>query len=432
MKNKTISPKILSYLVLGFFVGIFLFVRSFMGLYVFNYRLGELGVLFCFILTSFYVLFIYKKKLLGKSVDSIYLLLIFSFFLILFVSNSNILDTYTFKSSSYIWTISFIFVGIYIYENTNFDEIFLKIFRFILPLVYFLLVLAPPATKELLASFFGTYSDKFELHKGSDLLIIFVIVMMINNKKLNEKNFEHYYFVSLSGLFLPLLMFKSRAAFISAALFFIIEIFKNKKNLLSNNKKLLQLLLLFILFFSISVSFISESKTLDKDDSIVGLASIVEFRYQSYNEQNEGLPIFFIRDNRLYSADGNLNWRLQIWQDVWDDLSNSENNILFGYGYKDKIPAMDIEERQGIDLMNENVHNNFVNIFARGGLIQLFLFLSFYYFVVSTYKEKHGNYNILIYILPILFCAFFDAAMENAHFPLLYYFFLGRLYIKEY
>ena len=88
MKNKTISPKILSYLVLGFFVGIFLFVRSFMGLYVFNYRLGELGVLFCFILTSFYVLFIYKKKLLGKSVDSIYLLLIFSFFLILFVSNS--------------------------------------------------------------------------------------------------------------------------------------------------------------------------------------------------------------------------------------------------------------------------------------------------------------------------------------------------------
>ena len=63
---------------------------------------------------------------------------------------------------------------------------FLKIFRFILPLVYFLLVLAPPATKELLASFL-VYSDKFELHKGSDLLIIFVIVMMINNKKLNEK-----------------------------------------------------------------------------------------------------------------------------------------------------------------------------------------------------------------------------------------------------
>ena len=394
MKNKIISPKILSYLVLFFFVGVFLFVRSFMGLYVFNYRLGELGVLFCFILTGFYVLSIYKKKLLGKYADLIYLLVIFSFFLISFITNSNILDTYTFKSSSYIWTISFIFVGIYVYKNTNFDEIFLKIFKFILPLVYFLLVLAPSTIKEFLTNFFGIYSDKFELHKGSDLLIIFLIVMMINNKKLSEKNFEQYYFVSLSGLFLPLLMFKSRAAFISAVLFFIIEVSKNRKNLFSNNKKILSFFLIFILLFSLSVSFISESKTLDKDDSIVGLASIIEFRYQSYNEQDEGLPIFFIRDERLYSADGNLNWRLQIWQDVWHDLRNSGNNILIGYGYKDKIPAMDIEERQGIDLMNENVHNNFVNILARGGLIQLFLFFSFLLFnvrFVLRYPPKSSS-----------------------------------------
>ncbi len=432
MKNKLINSKILSYLILGFFTCIFLFVRSFMGMYLFNYRIGELGVLFCLILTGFYILFIHRKKLLGNSVDLVYLLIIFSFFLILIISNSNIFDTYTFKSSSYIWTISFIFVGIYIYKNVNFDEISLNVFRLLLPIIYCLLVITPPFIKEALMNFFGDYSDKFELHKGSDLLIIFVIVMMLNNEKLNKNRFGHYYFVTISGLFIPLLMFKSRAAFISVVAYFIIEVLRNKKNLFSNRKQILTLFLLFTLFFGFSVSFISNSQTLDKDDSIVGLASIVEFRYQSYNEQNEGLPIFFVRDNRLYSADGNLNWRLQIWQDVWHDLSNSGKSILFGYGYKNKIPAMDIEERQGIDLKNENVHNNFVNIFARGGLIQLFLFLSFYYFIVSTYKNKYGNYSILIYILPILFCAFFDAAMENAHFPLLYYFFLGRLYIKEY
>ena len=82
--------------------------------------------------------------------------------------------------------------------------------------------------------------------------------------------------------------------------------------------------------------------------------------------------------------------------------------------------------------MNENVHNNFVNIFARGGLIQLFSLFKFYYFVVSTYKEKHGNYNILIYILPILFCAFFDLRNGKCTFSFTMYFFLGRLYIKEY
>ena len=46
-------------------------------------------------------------------------------------------------------------------------------------------------------------------------------------------------------------------------------------------------------------------------------------------------------------------------------FKKSNRTILFGYGYKDKIPAMNIEERQGIDLKNENVHNNFVNILAR-------------------------------------------------------------------
>ena len=69
MKNKLINSKILSYLILGFFTCIFLFVRSFMGMYLFNYRIGELGVLFCLILTGFYILFIHRKKLLGNSVD---------------------------------------------------------------------------------------------------------------------------------------------------------------------------------------------------------------------------------------------------------------------------------------------------------------------------------------------------------------------------
>ena len=432
MENRLNSSKIFSYLILGIFIGIFLFVRSFMGIYILNFRLGELGVLFCFLLTIFYVLFIYKKKLIDRSIELNYLLIILSFFIVLIVSDSNILDTYTYKSSSYIWTMSFILVGTYVYSNTDFDEIIFKFFRLLLPVIYCFLVLIPTGIKEFFIEFFGTYSDKFEMHKGSDLLIMYVIVFMINNKKLNENNLNIYYFISISSLFLPLFMFKSRAAFIAAVGFFIIEVLRNRKVLFPERKKTIILFLLFILFFSLSVTFISESRTLDKDDSIVGLTSIVEFRYQSYNEQNEELPLFFIRDNRLYSADGNLNWRLQIWQDVWVDLKKSNKDILFGYGYKDKIPAMNIEERQGIDLKNENVHNNFVNLFARGGLLQFSLFISFYYFVITRYKSKHGNYDILIYILPILFCSFFDAAMENAHFPLLYYFFLGRLHIKEY
>ena len=196
MKNKLNSSRTLSYLILGLFIGIFLFVRSFMGIYIFNFRLGELGVLFCFLLTGFYVLFIYKKKLIDKSIELNYLLIILSFFLVLLFSDSNILDTYSYKSSSYIWTMSFMILGAYLYSNNNFDDILFKFFRFLLPLIYCFLVLIPNGIKEFFMEFFGTYSDKFEMHKGSDILIMYVIVFMINNRKLKENDLNIYFLLA--------------------------------------------------------------------------------------------------------------------------------------------------------------------------------------------------------------------------------------------
>ena len=431
MENRLNKMSILTFLILTFFAGIFLFVRSFMGIYLFNFRIGELGVLFCFLLSGFYVLFLYRKKLIEKKIGITYLLIIFSFFLVLIISGSSILDTYTYKASSYIWTMSFILVGVFVYNNIDFDEIFLKIFGSFLPLIYFLLVLIPENIKQLLIDFFGTYSDKYEMHKGSDLLIMYLIVFMINNRKLSKNNLYIYYFVIISSLYLPLFMFKSRSAFFAALIFILVEVLRNKKVIFNGNKRTISLVLLFFVVFNLSVFFITNSKTLDKDASVVDLISLAESRYQAYNQDVE-MPMFFYRNNRLYSADGNLNWRLQIWQDVFYDMKRSNQTLLFGYGFKDKIPAMEKVERTGLDFKNENVHNNFINIYARGGLLQLSLFIGFYYFVVTRYKEKFGNFDILIYIIPILFCSFFDASMENSHFPLLYYFFLGRLLIKEY
>ena len=65
----------------------------------------------------------------------------------------------------------------------------------------------------------------------------------------------------------------------------------------------------------------------------------------------------------MYSEDATANWRLQIWQDIIEDLSEKELYI-FGYGYEEIIPAMDDVERKGTDGTNEHVHNYFVNITA--------------------------------------------------------------------
>ena len=99
---------------------------------------------------------------------------------------------------------------------------------------------------------------------------------------------------------------------------------------------------------------------------------------------------------------------------------------MYGYGYKDIIPAMTIDERKGRDGLNEHVHNFLVNIFARGGILQLIIFILFYYFLTSKTK----NITVFSYILPLLVVCFFDASMENAHFPILFYFFLP-VFMKE-
>ena len=88
---------------------------------------------------------------------------------------------------------------------------------------------------------------------------------------------------------------------------------------------------------------------------------------------------------------------------------------------------MDDPKRQGRDGLNENVHNFLVNNYARGGLIQLGIFMSLYWFLFFRNKDK----SIFIYTLPFFMVSFFDASMENAHFPIIFYFFLGSLFKEE-
>ena len=66
-----------------------------------------------------------------------------------------------------------------------------------------------------------------------------------------------------------------------------------------------------------------------------------------------------------------------------------KNIFLTGYGFNEKIPAMNDPLRAGDDGLNENIHNFLLNVFASGGvfhfIIYLFLFL-FYDFKIKNYS----------------------------------------------
>ena len=102
-KNIKIIEKILSNFIFSTLFFVLIFTRSFFGLKLFGFRLGELFVAFGLVLLvlSSFLYFFNKNIFKNFPYKSFYLFLIF-FMISLFVNNGSILSTYTYKSSSFI------------------------------------------------------------------------------------------------------------------------------------------------------------------------------------------------------------------------------------------------------------------------------------------------------------------------------------------
>lgn len=420
-KNKTFNNAVFSFIVLTF-----LFGRSFVGIYIFGFRLGELLALLSFLGTT--LLVVKNTELIdfyGKKIIYSCYLILFSFLISFTLSNSIITNTYTFKSSSYLWAISWLFFGYFYFKNFNFKRVHLIILNFSLIYLYVLSTVNYPS---LFITFLKNYSDKWDFNKASSVMLCFIIVILLNNKLSLLKNYSLDFFLLASALYLPLILYKSRGSFIAFLLFIFIQIFENRKILFKSVKRYVPTICLSIIVLitsSLNIINADIEELVSSEFSVFGSSGIVEKLAGQKDTNVDAFFSFYSRDNRIFSTDGNVNWRIQIWQDVIFDLKDQEKT-LYGYGYKDIIPAMTVDERKGSDGLNEHVHNFLVNIFARGGILQLIIFILFYYFLTSKTK----NISVFSYIIPLLIVSFFDASMENAHFPILFYFFLP-VFMKE-
>ena len=136
------NPKIqkyINYLSIPFFTYIVLitiFGRTFNGLFISSFRLGELIVGFA-ILISFLILFTFKKQYIDKSFFILFTGLVISFLISALMSNASFTSTYTYKSSSIIWTISFIFIGGLLFKS-KFTDKFIRYLFIFSPLTYIL------------------------------------------------------------------------------------------------------------------------------------------------------------------------------------------------------------------------------------------------------------------------------------------------------
>ena len=116
------DKNVMSYLFHSAFiliVLILLFGRSFVGIYLFNLRLGEYLVASSLLVTLavFFCYFFYSdsfRKIVN--IVRVHFAIVISFLLITVLTNSSLLNSYTYKSSSYIWTLGFLYVGYYIFN----------------------------------------------------------------------------------------------------------------------------------------------------------------------------------------------------------------------------------------------------------------------------------------------------------------------------
>lgn len=397
--------------------------RSLMGLYIFGFRLGEILTSFSILLLS---LLVYKNKFFRENLSSkfvySYLLLVSYFIIYNLINSANFLDLYLYKSSVYIWYISFIFFGYLIFKNIEITKNFFYLgylgllIQFLFNIVYY---------PEFLIKFFNEYSDKTQFLKGAEIAIFFIVVTFFANK-FSEGGPLIDLFVLMSSIYIPLIFFKSRSAAIALFVYIIVMIYKRKKYFFENTKKSSILFLISIILFLATAHTLVDF-TFEFEETSEAVSQVFKHKYIVSNTYDDEVPLFFIFDDRLYSADGNLNWRLQLWQDIFE-FAEQNDEVVFGGGFQTTPLVFENFIYSGVDGLNENSHNYFLNIFIRSGIFGLLLVFYFFYNMFKLVKINFTNSEFLIFFLPLIFISMFDGSMENPYFAIVFYFFVSSFY----
>ena len=200
--------------------------RSLMGLYLFGFRLAELltGFSIFLIFLLIYKIKFFRENLGPKFVNS-FLILVFYFFVLNLINSANFLDLYLYKSSVYIWYISFMFFGLVVFKNLEFTKNYFYIGYLGLFIQFMFNVIYYP---DFLTQFFNEYSDKTQFLKGAEIAIFFIVVTFFTNKYI-EKGLLVDLFVLTSSIYIPLIFFKSRSAAIALFIYIAVMVYRKKR-----------------------------------------------------------------------------------------------------------------------------------------------------------------------------------------------------------
>jgi len=433
MNIKENTNQLLLFILLIFYSLVALFTRSFVGIYIFGFRLGELIVLGSLLAFIIWTLILFKQK--NKYNDnflyfnvSLVLLFLFS----LYLTGGSLTSAYTFKTSSYIWSLGYFFIGSIFAKKLNVSKKII-FFSTLIPVIQYLM--STGRYPNFIIQFFIDYSDKFQFLKGADVMLNLIIVLTLLQIFKFNKIFEVSYSFLIIALLSPMLLYQSRSAFIPLIIYLISYIIFNQKYLRRNYFKSLFLLVIscfIFIFYSYNVygnfqfQKVQKIFTLEEDVTVV-VSDLVEQKNTA-----QVFLSFYLDEGRIKSKDPTTNWRLDIWQDVAIDMKE-EAIFLSGYGYNSIIPAITdptAPGRFGRDGLNEHVHSYYFTILARGGIIQFIVMMFYYFNIYRNLNLNNHKMQMLMFLFPVAMHVSFDISMEGVQFPMIFLTFLGYYYTK--
>jgi len=426
--------KITSNLIFTTFMLLIVFTRSFAGLYIFGFRIGEYLVAGGLLLFIYYVLLPQRDKI-PKEILSLTKYLFLSFLIVNFFTYTDLFNKFTYKNSSYLWTVAFIFVG-FIFLGEFFTRNKFYILAAGIMIIY---IFGTGSYPDIFQNMFRMYGDKFTFVKASDMLLAIVVSNIIALNLFSIKR-ANLYFIFSVATFLPLLIQMSRGTAVAVGIFATLYIIFNLR-FYFELKNLLVLILLTPLVFLISTFRVTQFNfsdiAVDELETVVIQSASVEIdkikRVDNRNsDEIDPFWSFYVNDGRLNSTDGTFNWRLNIWQDQYE-YQKSINKSFFGYGYNVLLPVFDLQvDSQNIwnighDQQNRHVHNYLVNVYSRGGVFQLMIIIGFHLGLYTYYYKKFNNHGILLMFIPLMFNSMTDITMEGVQFPINFYLIYGYI-----
>ena len=107
------------------------------------------------------------------------------------------------------------------------------------------------------------------------------------------------------------MFFKSRSGGFAVFVFVLIEIYKKRFYFKENLKRSFIVIFISILLI-VGNSHQIIGNPFEVEETPAALGQVFKHKYVVSNTYDDEVPFLYFYENKLYSADGNLNWRLQL------------------------------------------------------------------------------------------------------------------------